>query len=104
MRDLKPLETAVAVAVGVISCVAAIIGASWAMDERWTPRVMFAGFQQQYQVDRNVDLLDRTNDRLREIKRGLKKAPKDFDLLEEREELLERKDRLKNKIDKSTGG
>ena len=104
MRDLKPLETAVAVAVGVITCIAAIIGASWAMDERWTPRVMFAGFQQQYQVDRNVDLLDRTNDRLREIKRGLKKDPKDFDLLEEREELLERKDRLKKKVDKSTGG
>jgi hypothetical protein len=100
MRALKPLEMAASI-VGFIS----VIGAgAWAVDARWTPRVMFAGFQQQYQTDRSVDLLDRTNDRLWDIRQKLKKSPRNEELLKEQDTLELRKDRLKKQLEKIEGG
>jgi len=100
MRALKPLEMAVA----VISAIGVIGGGAWAVDARWLPREMFAGFQQQYQQDRAVDLLDRTNDRLWEIRQKLKKEPNNEELLKEQDSLQNRKDRLKKSIEPKKEG
>ena len=97
---MKPLQTAGV----VVALIAAIGGGAWSLDARWTPRAMFAGFQQQYQMDRAVDLLDRTNDRLWDVRQKLKKNPRNEELQKEKEDLEDRKYRLKKQIDKSNEG
>ena len=69
------------------------------MDARWTPRVLLVEFQKQYQQDRNVDLLDRTNDRLFEVRQKLKKDPNNEELLKELDSLENRKKRLEKSIE-----
>ena len=100
MRALKPLEMAAA----VVACIATIGGGAWAVDSRWLPRTMFAGFQEQYQQDRAVDLYDRTNDRLWDVNQKLKKDPSNEELLKEKNSLELRKQRLEKKIDGGSPG
>jgi uncharacterized protein YaaR (DUF327 family) len=99
---VKPLQLAVA----VVALIAAVGGGTWALDSHWTPRVMFAGFQEQYQQDRSVDLLDRTNDRIWEIDQKLKKDPTNEELARQKKLLENRKQRLEKQVDpkKEEGG
>jgi len=99
---MKPLQLAVA----VVALIAAVGGGTWALDSHWTPRVMFAGFQEQYQQDRSVDLLDRTNDRIWEIDQKLKKDPTNEELARQKKLLENRKQRLEKQVDpkKEEGG
>ena len=99
---MKPLQLAVA----VVALITAVGGGTWALDSHWTPRVMFAGFQEQYQQDRSVDLLDRTNDRIWEIDQKLKKDPTNEELARQKKLLENRKQRLEKQVDpkKEEGG
>mgnify|MGYP001317609673 CR=1 FL=1 len=92
---MKPLQLAVA----VVSLIVAVGGGTWALDSHWTPRVMFAGFQEQYQQDRSVDLLDRTNDRLWDIDQKIKKDPTNEELARQKKLLENRKQRLEKQVD-----
>jgi hypothetical protein len=92
---MKPLQLAVA----VVALIAAVGGGTWALDSHWTPRVMFAGFQEQYQQDRSVDLLDRTNDRLWDIDQKIKKDPTNEELARQKKLLENRKQRLEKQVD-----
>jgi len=97
---MKPLQMAVA----VVALIAAVGGGTWALDCHWTPRVMFAGFQEQYQQDRSVDLLDRTNDRLWDIDQKLKKDPTNEELARQKKLLENRKQRLEKQVDPTKEG
>jgi len=97
---VKPLQLAVA----VVALIAAVGGGTWALDSHWTPRVMFAGFQEQYQQDRSVDLLDRTNDRIWEIDQKLKKDPTNEELARQKKLLENRKQRLEKQVDPTKEG
>ena len=110
MRALKPLE----MAASIVAAIGVIGTAAWSVDARWTPRTMFAGYQQQvqeertkdlqqYQTDRSTDLLDRTNDRLWDIRQKLKREPNNEELLKEKETLMERKKRLNKTLDVKGG-
>ena len=92
---MKPLQFALA----VVALIAAVGGGTWALDSHWTPRVMFAGFQEQYQQDRSLDLLDRTNDRLWDVEQKLKKEPNNEELAKEKKLLENRKQRLEKQVD-----
>ena len=92
---MKPLHLAAA----VVALIVAVGGGTWALDSHWTPRVMFAGFQEQYQQDRSVDLLDRTNDRLWDIEQKLKKDPNNEELERQQQLLKNRKKRLEKQVD-----
>jgi uncharacterized protein YaaR (DUF327 family) len=99
---MNPLQLATAVVV----LIAAVGGGTWALDSHWTPRVMFAGFQEQYQQDRSVDLLDRTNDRIWDLEQKLKKDPTNEELARQKKLLENRKQRLEKQVDpkKEEGG
>ena len=99
---MKSLQLAVA----VVALIAAVGGGTWALDSHWTPRVMFAGFQEQYQQDRSVDLLDRTNDRIWDLEQKLKKDPTNEELARQKKLLENRKQRLEKQVDpkKEEGG
>jgi uncharacterized protein YaaR (DUF327 family) len=101
-KAMKPLQ----LAVSVVALITAVGGGTWALDSHWTPRVMFAGFQEQYQQDRSVDLLDRTNDRIWEIDQKLKKDPTNEELARQKKLLENRKQRLEKQVDpkKEEGG
>jgi uncharacterized protein YaaR (DUF327 family) len=93
------------VATAVVALIVAVGGGTWALDSHWTPRVMFAGFQEQYQQDRSVDLLDRTNDRIWEVEQKLKKEPNNEELARQKKLLENRKRRLEKQVDpKNEGG
>lgn len=92
---MKPLQLAAA----VVALIAAIGGGTWALDSHWTPRVIFAGFQEQYQQDRSVDLLDRTNDRIWDVEQKLKKEPNNEELARQKKLLENRKRRLEQQVD-----
>ena len=92
---MKPLQLTVA----VIALIAAVGGGTWALDSHWTPRAMFAGFQEQYQQDRSVDLLDRTNDRIWDVEQKLKKEPNNEELARQKKLLENRKRRLEQQVD-----
>ena len=99
---MKPLQLTVT----VVALIAAVGGGTWALDSHWTPRVMFAGFQEQYQQDRSVDLLDRTNDRIWDLEQKLKKDPTNEELARQKKLLENRKQRLEKQVDpkKEEGG
>lgn len=91
---MKSLKLAAAVVVAI----SAIIGGGWALEQHWTPRTDFAEMGKAFQQHQVEQSLERTTDRLWSTEDRLKKNPNSEELQEQRRELLERKQRLEQKL------
>jgi ATP-dependent DNA ligase len=87
----------------IVAALTTILGAAWALDNRWAYRRDFAELGkafQRYQVEQSID---KTTDRLWSTEDRLKKQPENGELQLQRRELEERKRRLEQQLEKIDG-
>jgi predicted outer membrane protein len=82
----------------VVAALTTILGAAWALDQRWVHRQDFAELGksfQRYQVEQSID---KTTDRIWSTEDRLKKQPTNEELQQQKRELEERKRRLEQQL------